>query len=200
VQLVRSWPRPLGMMQGVEVGRFDGSMLIGYHTGSTHLTGILGHSFYGVLVREVRLNGRTVSEGGFSAEIAAHFGAPVIMISGDDAFCEETRGLIGDVEAAVVKWAYGTLSARSMVPEAAYALIRDAVRQAIRRRKEFKAKPLEAPITLEVTMKHRLPVEHLAYVKCFERVDAYTVRYVGQDMEEISKVLMFMLSYNSTAF
>ena len=45
----------------------------------------------------------------------------------------------------------------------------------------------------------RLPVEHLAYMKFFERVDAYTIRYVGQDMEEISKALMFMLSYNSTA-
>ncbi|MSP48941.1 MAG: hypothetical protein EXQ95_06400 [Alphaproteobacteria bacterium] len=199
VQLVRSWPRPLGMMQGIEVGRFDGAMLIGYHTGSTHLTGILGHSFYGALVREVRLDGRVVSEGGFSAAIAGHFGVPVVMISGDDAFCEETRGLIGDVEAAVVKWAYGTLSARSMVPEAAYALIRDKVRTAIARRKEFKAKPLKAPIALEITMKHRLPVEHLSYMKFFERVDAYTIRYAGQDMEEISKALMFMISYNPTA-
>ncbi|MBI1777722.1 MAG: M55 family metallopeptidase [Proteobacteria bacterium] len=200
VQLVRSWPRPLGMMQGIEVGKFDGAMLIGYHTGSTHLTGVLGHSFYGVLVREVKLNGKTVSEGGFSAEIAAHYGAPVIMISGDDAFCEETTGLIGKVETAVVKWAYGTLSARSMVPEAAYSLIRDKVRAAIHRLKEFKSKSLKAPITLEITMKHRLPVEHLAYMKFFERTDAYTIRYVGQDMEEISKALMFMLSYNSTAF
>jgi D-amino peptidase len=187
-------------MQGIEVGRFDGSMLIGYHTGSTHLSGILGHSFYGVLVREVKLNGKTVSEGGFSAAIAAHYGAPVIMISGDDAFCAETTGLVGKVETAVVKWVYGTLSARSMVPEAAYSLIRDKVKAAIRRRKEFKAKPPKGPIALEITMKHRLPVEHLAYMKCFERTDAYTIRYVGEHMEEISKALMFMLSYNSTAF
>ena len=108
----------------------DGSMLIGYHTGSTHMTGILGHSFMGLMVREVKLNDRTVSEGGFSAEVANHYGAPIIMISGDDAFCEETQGLIGNVEAAVVKWAYGTLSARSMVPEAAYALIRDKIGRA----------------------------------------------------------------------
>ena len=200
VQLVRSWPRPLGMMQGIEVGTFDGSMLIGYHTGSTHMTGILGHSFMGILVREVKLNGKVVSEGGFSAEIANHYGAPIIMISGDDAFCEETQGLIGEVEAAVVKWAYGTLSARSMVPEAAYALIRDKVRAAIQHRKDRKATPLKGPITLDVSMKHRLPVEHLAYLKCFERTDAYTIRYVGDDMEDVSKVLMFMLMYNPTAF
>ena len=196
VQLVRSWPRPLGMMQGIEVGKFDGSMLIGYHTGSTHMTGILGHSFMGLMVREVKLNGRTVSEGGFSAEVANHYGAPVIMISGDDAFCEETQGLIGNVEAAVVKWAYGTLSARSMVPEAAYALIRDKVRAAIARRKDYKAKALKGPIELEVTMKHRLPVEYLSYLKCFKRTDAYTIRYVGDDMEDVSKALMFMLMYN----
>jgi len=50
-----------------------------------------------------------------------------------------------------------------------------------------------------VTMKHRLPVEYLAYLKCFERTDAYTIRYVGKDMEEVSKVLMFMLMYNPSA-
>ena len=34
VQLVRSWPRPLGMMQGIEVGEYVGAALVGYHAGS----------------------------------------------------------------------------------------------------------------------------------------------------------------------
>lgn len=198
VQLVRSWPRPLSMMQGIEVGRFDGAMLIGYHTGSTNLSGILGHTFFGVAFREVKLNGRVVSEAGFNAAIAGHFGVPIVMISGDDTFVAETQGLIGEVEAATVKWAHGTLSARSMVPAAAYDLIREKVQAGIARRAEFKPQPLKAPIVLEIGFKHRLPVEYLSYLKVFERVDAYTIRYAGQDMEEISKTLSFILGYSAS--
>ena len=62
---------------------------------------------------------------------------------------------------------------------AAYDLIRQKVRTAIARLRDFKPQPVKAPIALEITMKHRLPVEHLAYMKFFERTDAYTIRYVG---------------------
>ncbi len=35
VELVRSRPRPLGMLQGIEHGRFDGALFLGWHTGAT---------------------------------------------------------------------------------------------------------------------------------------------------------------------
>ena len=36
VQIVRSWPRPLAMMQGVETGPFVAAFLLGYHAGAHH--------------------------------------------------------------------------------------------------------------------------------------------------------------------
>jgi D-amino peptidase len=198
VQLVRSSPRPLAMMQGIEVGRYEGAMFLGYHSGSTAEAGILGHTMRSVALREVRLNGRVLNEAGVNAAIAGHFGVPVIMISGDDAFVAETREILGDVEAVTVKWVHSLLSARTLMPQAAYDLIREGVTRAIDRRRQFKPFPMPAPIELQVSFKHRLPVDYLSFCKFIERVDAFTIRYRGQDMVEISRFLVFMLGFSST--
>ena len=198
VQLVRSWPRPLAMMQGIEVGRYDGAMFIGYHAGSTAMGGILSHTMRSVSLREVRLNGRVVPEAGVNAAIAGHFGVPIIMISGDDAFVAETREILGDVEAATVKWAYSTLSARTLTPKAAYALVAETARRAIARRRDFQPHRIAGPIELQVSFKHRFPAEYLSFTNFVERIDAFTIRYVGKDIEEISRFLVFLLGYSST--
>ena len=199
VQLVRSSPRPLAMMQGIEVGRYEGAMFLGYHSGSTATAGILGHTMRSVALREVRLNGRVLNEAGVNAAIAGHFGVPVIMISGDDAFVAETREILGDVEAVTVKWVHSLLSARTLMPQAAYGLIREGVQRAVDRRRQRKPFVIQGPIELLVSFKHRLPVDYLAFCKFIERVDAFTIRYRGEDIVEISRFLVFMLGYSSTA-
>jgi D-amino peptidase len=39
ILLVRSWPRPLGMMQGID-STFAGAVFIGYHSGTTNPEGV----------------------------------------------------------------------------------------------------------------------------------------------------------------
>ena len=198
VQLIRSGPRPLAMMQGIEVGRYEGAMFLGYHSGSTAMQGILAHTMRSVSLREVRLNGRVMPEAGVNAAIAGHFGVPIIMISGDDAFVAETREILGDVETATVKWVYSMMSARTLMPKAAYALVREAVTRAIKRRRDFRPFVIDGPIELQVSFKHRLPTEYLAMTRFVERIDAFTIRYVGRDIEEISRFLVFLLGYSAT--
>jgi D-amino peptidase len=70
--------------------------------------------------------------------------------------------------------------------------------RAIDRRRQFKPFPMPAPIELQVSFKHRLPVDYLSFCKFIERVDAFTIRYRGQDMVEISRFLVFMLGFSST--
>ena len=195
--LVRGGPRPLMMMQGIEVGRYAGAMLLGHHSGSTYPAGILGHTFKGVAYREVKLNGRTVNESGFNAAIAAHFGVPIIAISGDDAYVAETTELLGDVEAATVKWTYSFMSARCLRPQDAQELIGQTVTKAFRRLTDFTPKPLSIPVTLELEFKHRLPVDTLSLLPIIERTGAYGIRYVGKDITEISRVVSFISRFGS---
>ena len=111
MQVVRSWPRPLCMMEGVDVGEYVGAMLIGYHSGVSDMRGVLAHTLHGGAISEVRLNGKVASETVISAATAAHFGVPLILVSGCDAYIEHAESVLEGVEGVVTKWAYSlTLS------------------------------------------------------------------------------------------
>ena len=58
---------------------------------------------------------------------------------------------------------------------------------------------MPGPIELQVSFKHRLPVDLLSFCKFIERVDAFTICYTGADMVEVSRFLVFMLNYSATA-
>ncbi|MFB3133009.1 MAG: M55 family metallopeptidase [Rhodothermales bacterium] len=194
VVVIRSWPRPLSMMEGIDAS-FDGAIFLGYHTSTTNTRGVRAHTLSSARLTAVRLNGQAMAEAGINAAIAGHFGVPIILVSGDDAIVEETTALLGDVEGAVVKWALGFHSAKTLTPEAAYTVIRQKVKAAMARIQDFKPYRLDGPIQLEVSFKNYRPVEMLAYLPIVERIDAHTIRFVGKDMIEVSKFLAFILNY-----
>ena len=193
VQLVRSWPRPLGMMQGVEAGPYDGALLIGYHAGATNPRGTLSHTVSGELFQEIKLNGVTVSEAAISAAIAGHFGVPVLMVAGDDVAVEETRGLLGDIATACLKTSTGWLSALNPSPAAADLSLRAGVKDAIGR--IGRAPYLVAgPITLEIRLRTRFVAEWLSYLSGIDQIDAFTIRCQAEDIVAVSRFLTFLTS------
>jgi D-amino peptidase len=194
VTLVRAWPRPLMMMQGIDE-TFAGAIFIGYHTGTTNSQGVRAHTMSSARLADVQLKGISVSEAGINAAIAGHFNVPVIMISGDDAVVKETETLLGDVEGAVVKWASGFHSARTIMPESSYQMIRDKVTKAVRRIKDFKPYKLSGPIQVDVRFKNYRPSEVLSYLSIVQRTDAHSIRFTGKDMIEVSKFLEFIVTY-----
>ena len=194
VLIVRSWPRPLGMMQGIDE-TFAGAIFIGYHTGTTNLDGVRAHTLSSARLTDVRLKGVSVSEAGLNAAIAGHFNVPVIMVSGDDAVVKETTALLGNIEGAVVKWASGFHSAKTMTPQMSYVLIRDKAQQAVKRISEFKPYKLAGPIELEVRFKNYRPAEVLSYLNIIQRPDSHSIRFVGKDIIEVSKFLSFINTY-----
>jgi len=195
ILLVRASPRPLMMMQGIDE-TFAGAIFIGYHSATTNPEGVRAHTLSSARLADVRLKGVSVSEAGLNAAIAGHFNVPVIMISGDDVVVKETKTLLGDVEGAVVKWALGFHSAKTMMPTASYNLIRDTAKKAVGRIKDFKPYKLAAPIQLDVRFKNYRPSELLSYLSIVERTDAHSIRFNGKDMVEVSKFLEFILTYD----
>ncbi len=196
VMVVRSWPRPLMMMEGID-STFDAAIFLGYHAGTTNPDGVRAHTMSSAQLADVRLNGQSMLEAGVNAAIAGHFGVPVIMISGDDAVVEEARDIIGDIEGAVVKWNISFHSAKTLTPPAAYRLIGEKVKAALRRIDDFEPFVLPEPVTLDVRFKNYRPSQLLSYLSIIERTDAHSIRFVGSDMVEVSKFLEFLLNYNA---
>ena len=194
ILLVRGFPRPLTMMQGIDE-TFDGVIFIGYHSSTTNPSGVRAHTFSSARLADVRLNNVSMSEGSFNAAIAGHFNVPVIMVSGDDAAVKEVSSIVGDIEGAIVKWNYGFHSAKTMMPEAAYVLIREKVKKALGRIKEFKPYKPKTPVQLDVRFKSYRPSEVLSYLSIVERTDAHSIRFMGKDMIEVSKFIEFVTTY-----
>jgi D-amino peptidase len=82
-----------------------------------------------------------------------------------------------------------------MMPEVAQQLIREKVKKAIGRIKDFKPYQLGTPIQLDVRFKNYRPSEMLSYLSIVERTDAHSIRFTGKDMIEVSKFLEFIVTY-----
>ena len=195
VRIIRSWPRRLEMMAGID-GTFDAVIFIGYHASTNNMRGVRAHTFSSARLTRVALNGLEMTEGSFNAAIAGHVGVPVIMMSGDDAAIAEVRSRLGNIEAAETKKTLGFHAANTLTPEASYELIGEKVKAAFARLGEFKPYALKAPLTLDVTFKHYLPAEVLAYLRIIERTDSHSIRFRGSDMLEVADFIEFLTNYN----
>jgi len=194
VQLVRSWPRPLGMMQGVEVGAYAGALLIGYHAGATNVGGNLSHTMSGEFFHEIRLNGAAASEAVISAAIAGHFDVPILLVAGDDVVIEETRAILGDLATAQLKTSIGFLSARMLSPQTADDRLREGVRDAFVRKDRVQPYKVSTPVTLDIRLRTRFMAEWLSYIDVIEQLDAFTVRFNAKDIVLASRFLQFLTS------
>ena len=194
VRIVRSWPRPLMLMEGID-STFAAAIFIGYHASTTSPAGVRAHTISSANYASVSLNGVAMPEAGINAAIAGRFGVPVVFISGDDVAVDETRRLLGDVEGAVVKRAISFHAASTMTPKAAQALIRAHVKTALDRRSAFKPYVVRAPVTLDLVFKNYRPAEILSYLSIVQRTTSHGIRLIGKDIIEVSRFLEFVGTY-----
>jgi D-amino peptidase len=195
VTLVRSFPRPLSMMEGIDAS-FHAVVFLGYHTATTNPAGVRAHTLTSAHFTAVELNGTAMPEAGINAAVAGHFGVPVVAITGDDRAVAEAQALLGPIEGAVVKRAIGFHSAACLTPAAAQPRVREAVRRGVERRADIPPYRLEAPLRLDVTFKNYRPVELLAYLPVVERLSAHSVRYDAPDILAAMRFLVFAATYS----
>ena len=72
------------------------------------------------------------------------------------------------------------------------------MKRAIARRAAIKPYRIAGPVTLDINFLFRQPVEYLAMLKAVERLDAFTIRYVADDILDLQRFLVFALGYSST--
>lgn len=197
ITVVRSFPRPLGMMEGID-SSFAAVIFIGYHTSTSSLTGVRAHTMSSALLTRIAINGTSMSEAGINAAIAAQYGVPVVMITGDDAIVADSKQRFGPIEGVAVKRAIGFHSTGTMIPEVAQGNIRQRAKIAVGRRAEMRPYTMTKPLTLEVSFKNYRPVELLGYLSNVQRIDSHTVRYMARDMVDVSKFLEFVTNYDPT--
>jgi len=193
VRLVRGFPRPLEMMQGID-DSFAAAVFIGYH-GSEWATGaVRSHTISSARLLGIRLNGMEVSEGIYNAALAGQFGVPVAFISGDRLAVAQLQKVIPTAEGAAVKEPYGYHSAMSVTPARGQAMIREGVARAMAKLASLRAYRVTTPIELEVGFKLTIDAERAAFVPGLTRSDAHNVKGSLKDMVEVTKLLQVLTS------
>lgn len=170
--------KPLYMMQGLD-GSFDAVLFVSYH-GSVGAPAGLSHTYNPRAVMEARLDGVVTGEAGINALVAAHYGVPVVLVTGDRCACEETAALIPGVRAAVVKEPVSRLAAHSLHPHAACALIRAAAEQAVAGAAAAKPPPLSSA-ALEISVRTADIAEAASWVRGVDRTGARELRFTGEN-------------------
>ena len=128
---------------------YDGIFFVGQHAMAGARGGVLAHS-QSFSVERITINGRSVGEIGQTAAIAGYFHIPVIMLSGDQAACDELRELQPKAETVAVKRLAGKGSTLSLSHTEARAQIKAAAGRAVKRIAEFSPWKVEGPVEMVI--------------------------------------------------
>jgi D-amino peptidase len=121
--------KDLSMVEGIQYGDVDGVAFVGYHA-PAGTEGVLAHTYLANSITSVRVNGETASEGRLNALVAAEYGVPVILITGDDRTAADAAGYAPDAVAVAVKKCVSRYSAVCQPPPVTSAAISAAAARA----------------------------------------------------------------------
>jgi D-amino peptidase len=172
--------KPYGMMQGIADG-VDAVAFIGYHAGAGRL-GVLAHTYLGTTITGVWINGEPASEGAMNALLAAEYGVPVVLVTGDDQTCADAKNWAPGAELVPVKYCVDRYTARCLPPARASALIRDAARRGLAgaARPERPAGPFSYQVEFDATN----PVTAVTGIPGVEQTGERTVAFTLPTMAE----------------
>ena len=172
--------KPLYMMQGLDES-FGAVLFVSYH-GSIGAPAGLSHTYNPRAVAEVRLNGTVTGEAGINALVAAHYGVPVVLVTGDRCACEETAALLPGIHTAVVKEPVSRLAAHSLHPDRACALIREAAQRAVAGAGQAEPPRLGPVATLQVSVRTTDIAEAATWVRGVDRAGPREIVIEGADL------------------
>jgi D-amino peptidase len=132
VRLISHSFKRSGMMEGLDES-FDAAIFIGYHAKAGSPSGVFAHTGSGV-VRDVRVNGTSLGEGGLNTMVAAWYGVPVVLVTGDDVAVRQVAETARGARTVAVKRAINPRAVELRpfavvhreIEEAAYEGVRDA--------------------------------------------------------------------------
>jgi D-amino peptidase len=177
-------PSPFAMLQGIEAG-IDAVFFIGYHARMGTANAILDHTWSSANVSNVWLNGKLVGEVGLNSAVCGHFGASVILVSGDQAVSAEAQDFIPGIETAIVKIASGRHSAECFPLEATQAIIREAAGRAVERFLAGKAPmPVKTirPVSIDLEFIYSDMADKAVMMPSVTRVDGRRIEIHAADM------------------
>jgi len=187
--LITGRHKPLYMMQGLD-DSFDGACFVSYHgsIGAEHA--VLSHTYNPGAIWEVRINGEVVGESGLNALVAAHYGVPIIFVSGDEATANEAQLIAPEAEKVIVKQSLGRFAAAHIHPAIACEMLRVGAARAVQNISAMLPPSFTLPVTIEITFLVADMAEMACWIRDVERVSARTVQLVGENLLDLYRTFV----------
>lgn len=184
--LISGKHKPLYMMQGLD-SSFDAIFFVGYHGSIGAERAILSHSYNPRAIWEARINGRIAGETALNALVAAHYGIPIALVTGDQATVDEAQSLAPAPYGVAVKQSITRFAAESLHPAVAQQRIREGAQAALSDARPASAPQFPSPTAVELTFLTADMAEMSAWIRGVERVDgaSRTVRFSGTNYLEL---------------
>ena len=194
-QVIQGKPRYRGMVAGVELG-VDAVCMVGYHSRAQG-RGILAHTINSFAFARITVNGHESSEASLYGALAGAYGAPVVMLAGDDVLREENEALFPQAVFVQTKRATGHASGISLSPEAAQAAIRDGVVQGLARRAQCQPVVTATPVQVEVQTASPALADLFCQWPSLQRVAGNALQFSAPDIESAVRMLNCLSAMSS---
>jgi len=192
-ELITGSPKPLSMMQGIDKS-FDAAFFVGYHAMASSFPSVLGHTYFGRVVYNLKVNNKTMGETGINAAVAGYYNVPIVLVTGDETVTREAEELLGKVEAVAVKKAIGRYAAQCLTPVKARKLIKKAAARTLKKIDKFAPFKLKPPITLEIDFVNAGMTEMAMIIPGVKQVASRTVSYTSNDLIDAFKAFRAIIT------
>jgi D-amino peptidase len=181
-----------GMMEGLD-DSFSAVVFVGYHAKADSPAGLFAHTGSGV-IRDLQVNGRSVGEGGMNAALAAWYGVPVVVVSGDDVAVAEVKSAAPGVRTVAVKRAINIRAVELRPLAEARQELQQAVRDGVAAAKPTAAHPAKS---YRVQVRFR-SVTHPQVVTAFREIELVapdTVAFTRATMPEAYRLIRVLYRF-----
>lgn len=162
---------------------FDAAIQLGAH--AMNGKGFMNHTFASGMLAEMRLNGEPIGEVGIEILLAAYFGVPTVMISGDAVSCQEAFDFLGfEIPSVVTKktpWRFTVIN-RPMGD--VYAELTEKARYAMKIRPQIPVKKMTPGFEISVRWMSINTADECER-RGAERIGNETVCWRGNDFLEV---------------
>jgi len=185
-KIIQGIAKPLSMMQGIDFGKYDAALFLGYHAQAGTNLGIMGHTYSGAFIK-CEVNGKEFGEFGLNSALCGYFNVPVVFVSGDEGVCKEAKKHIPQIETMAGKKGFGKKVGLSLHPAIAREKIKAGVINALKKVKTIPPFKVKSPVKLKVELSDvshadlctRIPniirlsgrellFKHKEYLECFK--------------------------------
>ncbi|MEM7798600.1 MAG: M55 family metallopeptidase [Chloroflexota bacterium] len=165
---------------------YDAMMIVGMHAFDGVSDGILSHNFTSTY-REIYINDLRIGETGYFALLAGAYSLPVVLLTGDEAACDEAKDLLDQVETVATKKGITHSFAMLYPPGEVRQALAEGAERAINRLDQFQPFKLKPPYRIRIVMgggRETYKADACSMFPFVERLNGTSIAYESEDIRE----------------